>query len=83
MESLEPNKVMLRTLVHKVVDEKLRSVRLKSQLLRKIEDATSSLRNLANLSESMLENQDLISPVLAIVKKELNKDVDVELKSYE
>lgn len=71
---------MPQGLVRKAIAYKLRSVELQNRLLRRIENVTSSPRNLTRTTEAMLENKGFITPVATIDMRETEKAVDVDWK---
>lgn len=71
----------LPSLVNKAVDDKSRSVEFDNRLLRTVEDVTSSTQHLMSMTEAALDNQDFITVVATIIKKEAKKAIDVEKKS--
>lgn len=72
--------VMLQGLVNKAIDKKVRSIELENYLACKVENLTSWPRYGTKTTEKMLDNQDFIAPLAAVVKKETKKGVDVEAK---
>lgn len=64
---------MLQVLVNTTLNEKLNSIKFGDRLLRNIEEATLIGRQVQNMTEAMLHNQDFIAPVANILSNETKK----------
>lgn len=69
---------MLRDLVNKTDDEKLNSVKLKTLLVWKIEEGTTSHRHMTKMMEVMLNSENYIVPVAMAFNKETEKTRDIK-----
>lgn len=68
--------VILQGPVNKSIEQKLIFIDLKACLLQKNEEVIPSRRQVKNITELRLEEQDFIAPVETIFKEETKKVVD-------
>lgn len=64
---------MLQGLFNWMLDKKLNSIEFDGHLLRKIEEATRSLRQMKKATLAMFEKEDIIAPVATLVNKKLER----------
>lgn len=64
---------MLQILFNKTGDEKLNFVESEDCLFQKGEKITTSRRHVKNITDILLDNQDLFAPLASIIKKETEK----------